>query len=699
MTISAIVVTALLLAGGWSTKPAEPATRGASSSVEDTAAHELAIPGAKINLFHGGGIAFATQDDLFPVRLDLEVRTTHGDRHGWAIGTEGREAPWSTGAQSASWTSEINGTRVQRTLDVKDSLVIVQDAFTNTGNVEVIVWPDYSVAASAPRAHIDAGGKASSIKLGLPENPLMLLNGDVLQLAIFPVDDLMRLHLRGWWNPEGAHYGPGPVLVAPGDTRLLETWFVPLADPSADYFDALNVVRERLGSNFRIEGPADFFDVTRNWELLHDHEALSAYVARKGLRIVALNPWLDYDHFDYRDGSFMDRNSYAEAMAFARDAFHTVDPNIKVLGNVQSCLVTLPDHITEALLDIMPPEHFRQAIFYANEEEAAILDRLDEEEFGPLFRAANGTPVLEVFYPYYQDHPPMLAAGVVPLPGSAQERALHDKVTFILDEVGLDGVYIDQFNMVLSHELRYTYDRFDGHTIDANRTTGNVTARYTDAALASIPVQQGLVEAVYSRGKFLLTNTAPATSSMHGLPAPRFVEVGNGAFDPLNIPDGEEPPYLTWMNRAMLDSPLGLGYWNPSNLGSAGEENYSRVIMKSIQTYLRHGLLYHLFLTDIPTDGPGAGAYGPLPHMFPITPVSLDKGTVTGEARIVTARNGTFAWEHDLAPRVLSFDMRGEPVLADARVIGGTGKWTVELLHDDWTLLSVIEPAPGGRSA
>ena len=113
--------------------------------------------------------------------------------------------------------------------------------------------------------------------------------------------------------------------------------------------------------------------------------------------------------------------------------------------------------------------------------------------------------------------------------------------------------------------------------------------------------------------------------------------------------------------------------------------------MKTVMAYLRYGVLYYHYCTELSAEGPGSGEYGPINHMFPITPVELHEGYIIGKERIITAVSGTFAWRNAQKPTVLVFDVTGMPTQADAKLTQKGGEWLVELKIEDWEQIAVVE--------
>jgi hypothetical protein len=259
------------------------------------------------------------------------------------------------------------------------------------------------------------------------------------------------------------------------------------------------------------------------------------------------------------------------------------------------------------------------------------------------------------------------------------------QVKFLIDEVGLDGFYIDEFSQGWSGGFK-VYTGWDGVSADVNAKTGKIVRKYTDASLVGAPVRVELVKYALDRGKTVVCNTFATAMAECGLGANRFSETW-GQFDPMATPTGQKPGGLTGLYRSNLGSPIGLGI-----LGHPEKHDTAQRLMKALVTYLRHGMVYyHYFLEDIPHEGEGSGEYGPVNHMMQITPVELGEGFIIGKERTVTCVSGTYAWNGVKAPTVLVFDMNGRRV--DFKpAVSETGKgWTVRLNLQDWAQIAVIE--------
>lgn len=191
----------------------------------------------------------------------------------------------------------------------------------------------------------------------------------------------------------------------------------------------------------------------------------------------------------------------------------------------------------------------------------------------------------------------------------------------------------------------------------------------------------------------MVTNTCPAAAELQALPVPRFMEA-EFSFLPLEIADGREPPLALYPAKGQLGGGLGLGC-RPGLRTENEKERYAQTITRCLIGYLRHGILFYHYVTDIPEEGPGSGEYGPTNHMFPITPQAIGKGWVDGRERVVTAVSGTWRRGGEAPPRLWRFDDRGREIpVGFAPRREGDG-WVIEASLRDWQEVLVIEaPAP-----
>ena len=477
--------------------------------------------------------------------------------------------------------------------------------------------------------------------------PLCMLNQAVVQLSQFALD---------------------------GGKSYTFKWAIYPLPPTGDAFVFINRVREDWGVNHTILGPCSFFAI--NWKLLDDPEGLKKYLKRKNLGVVMTSTWLDYDPgaLSYTPS----REEYKRRMQHAYRAFKAADPDIKVLGSIECDWVGIfPDKIKNG--DRLPGHKGgRSGAVRTTRAQTKILMEAGLPWQDSMKVGKDGHRLLEV---YTRRGKPQLALGVYPAAGNYHAKFLMEQAHFLAHEVGLDGFYIDEFSLYWVT----SYDRWDGHTVDIDVRTGKIIRKYTDASLAGIQPRLDLCKFAKFYNLVMVGNTYATTVAESRLPVMRFSETWS-RFDPHAVPKTGKPPFMPALARSQFGTMIGLGID-----GRSLKTGDAKSFMRSIILYLRHGMVYyHYYYPDLPETGPGSGEYGPINHMFPITPVRLFEGGIIGKERTITCVSGTYEWKHPYKPTVRVFGPDGRAKKGDFTLKRAKRTWTVELRINDWNEIAVI---------
>ena len=588
-----------------------------------------------------------------------------------------------------------------RTISFKGYRFSVTDVFTSLAqkDVGVIVRNRISAAGQSNRILIGGVPDSTEIESLMSENPTLLVSQTRSQVGLLAKDTVSRLQFQAQTDRNQVGFSLNGMAIPPAQSRILRWAVYPMH--CTDYFIFINQIRRDWKSNFTIFGPWDFFDVTSNSNLLQDTEKLRAYLKRKKLKVVALSPWLDYENFNLLTGKPMDRKEYKELMTRAVADFKAIDPDIRCIGCMEGNIVSLPLEAQKVLYEAIPLHLRKQGIHPFSDRMMELIKMVNLRWRDCLLTTPNGRYSYELYYRGEDKTFPMMAILVYAVPGNNQMIYWLDQAHFMMEEVGLDGVYIDQFSLAFATtpdysdptkiSQRYSYEQWDGLTVDIDPATGEIIRRYTDGAFVGVGARKALMEYVLSQGGIMIANTHCAAEELQSYPVVRFMEA-EWVFDPLKIGRGEEPPLHQHICKGHLDSPVALGF-RPERLGEEGQRNYAQVIMKSVITYLRHGLLWYHYVTDIPESGEGCGEYGPINRMFPLTPVELHKGWILGKERIVSCVSVDTFWEQDDKPVVRVFDLSGREEDHENRcqITREEGKWRISLKLEDWQKIAVVE--------
>jgi len=309
-------------------------------------------------------------------------------------------------------------------------------------------------------------------------NPSLFVSGRESALGVLGEDTLTRAQFDGRFSPGECGYVLEHFALPAGKSRTFRWALYPLG-AKADYFTFINGVRRDWGSNYTVEGPFEFGPRQGVWE---DPGRLKAYLKRKRLRIVAPGPWLDYDNGWLPLGMEKQRELYKEMMGAAKAAFRAVDPEIRVVGNIEGPIVSVPWQLSKALWEALPPDQRQKGYPKAfTEKQLELLDTLPFKQRDSLLHGPNGDTYYELYYRGPNGDLPLMAVIVYPAAGNGQMGFLLEQARFLMEETGLDGVYLDGECPV--RDGRYSYEKWDGVTVDIDRETGHIARRYTDCTL------------------------------------------------------------------------------------------------------------------------------------------------------------------------------------------------------------------------
>ena len=595
---------------------------------------------------------------------------------------------------------------LQRTVSLQGHRVLVADTLTSKAQEDVGVIVGNRISTRRPPREVLLAGTSGPLKefedlRVMAENPTLLVSQAASQLGLVAEDSISRLQFHGADCENGAQFSLDHMALLPGQSRVLRWAIYPMH--TADYFDFINRIRRDWNTNFTVPGPWDYIDVTARRSLIENTGEFRAYLERKRISVLPLTPWLDYDNFNYITRKPMERDEYKKYMVGIMRSIKAAAPDIKCLGCMEGNIVAPPYEVQKALYDAFPADIKKRAesgsgIF--NDGQMELLKGLDHRWKDCLLTTPEGRYVYELYFRGERMDFPMMAFNVYAAPGNGQEEYWLEQARFMLEEVGVDGIYADQFNLAFCTTTdyinkpgrisqRHSYERWDGLTVDLDPATGNIVRRYTDAGFVSIGARKALIDYVLSRTPTMVVNSHCAAEELQSRAIVRFLE-SEWFFDPLKLGRGEEPPAHRRMCQGQLDSPVALGY-RVERLGEQGVANYAKVVVKSVITLLRHGMLYYNFGTEIPQTGPGSGECGPINHMFPLTPVGLHKGWVEGEERTITAVSGSYRWSGSDKPQVHVFDVTGREKQAKSSLSRTGGGWEVDLELEDWEEVAVME--------
>jgi len=385
-----------------------------------------------------------------------------------------------------------------RAVEVNDSAVIIRDTFTNRTSENLPIMHRHEVSLGTRLKALWLSGLEQAALAGsanAPSNPTTFAATATSGIGLFPLDDVMRVHIANYGVDGTIGLADNNLVLPPGATYTAEWAIVPSDTP--DYWRFLNLARPLVGANFLIDGGFAFFragPLTDDWS---DDETKN-FITYKDAKYACAS--IDYPRYngEYPHGTAFQRinhDNYRDAFARRRELV----PGIQNLVYFH-CFIDVTED---------GPERFADS----------RLLRPDGVQ------ADYGQEVHRIY---------------LPMKDNTYGPAVAKNVDVILDEIKAEGVYWDE------HEYsRWTYhygEPWDGFTGDIDPTKMTVTRLKSSVTLLTEAWRVDLAKHILSRGP-LIGNGAPYTRAMADLKFPCFVETGS----------------ITHCAKAHFYSPVALG--------------------------------------------------------------------------------------------------------------------------------------------
>jgi Concanavalin A-like lectin/glucanases superfamily len=505
----------------------------------------------------------------------------------WAIETHPiDDTSWRVSAKGAFYT-------IERVVERRPAQVLVKDTITNTSGAALGIMLSNHIMPEDP---------ADLLAEMLP-NPSVFLQGPGQGIGIVALDDVYLEHHKTF-SSEGRHGIRDDMfgLEAAGSYTL--EWAV-YPNGTGDYYDFVNAARQEEGHVPTVEGGFAFTD--RRETPSEDYVSVRAlrYASIGCLGHVPDDPGLSLEGVEFVE--------YPEECALLKETIARTRaqyPDMKVMFHIAHSLYTTnkPD---ELFPDARTLNASRVQTDYGSQNTAYYAKYFSQARVDEGYR-------WYIFYPAMDNSfgPYML-----------------DAVDYMLDEIGANGMFADGFTH--GYGGRFTYDRWDGHTVEIDPATKTITRKLASVNLLAQGVLIEVIRRIEAAGGVVIANSYPGTRSIHREHILYCLETAAGG--------------KVCSRLHFAPSVIALG--NPSGLNS------DRDVYDDIRDKLEWGGLY--FYYGEKSVSPGTI----VTRMYPITVESIHAGIIRGQERIVTLRPGVYGWRGDNALHLVHyFDGRGEPV-------------------------------------
>ncbi|MBN2292649.1 MAG: hypothetical protein JXM70_09500 [Pirellulales bacterium] len=470
---------------------------------------------------------------------------------------------------------------LDRSIEVQPTRVMVKDTFTNTsGDVVGIILDN----------HINIRGDKGIVPTRM--NKLTAFVHDRQSgVGIIALDDLYQFQEKPRFADGLASLRNENFGLDKGASYTIEWAVYPTA--SDDYYDFINQVRKDEGLNRRVEGSFSFVPRRKPPEKSFMDLFNLKYISIGCLSNPPDDPTLGIEGIEFME--------YPQECRMLKQTFAQTKrmyPDVKIMFHVAHGLYAC-NNPEKRFPDSRVIRADGKQIMYGGDNPKYYSRYFSKEKVEQGWR-------WWIFYPTMENSF-----------GKAMLEVMH----YMVDELGVTGMWADGFisgyAYVDGNDGGYSYDHWDGHSVDIDPKTKLILRKKTCVPWVALPVLVKVVRIIAAAGGVTLTNEGPD-----------FVT-------PRSFWNEEVIASCEGSPKSVIALHLGRAPCSLSSAAKNAEESYRDILQK-----LEYGSLYFMYVHKMDHKTL-------LEHMYPITVESIHQGMVRGKERIVTKNSGVYSWPGD----------------------------------------------------
>ena len=564
-----------------------------------------------------------------PEKEPVSFSVTVDDNGGWTLNTNGASYPFHTriswphgefnhlggdGQSEPAWKVDIQNNTVspshgssdstaryrvdaagayytiRRNIEVFATHVVVEDKITNLTDKDLglLIYPDLPLKGRPLTGSRLAGYERTGRMVEMPHygGASVFVSDAHTGLGMVPMDDVFVVQSVLYVEDDVAGMGSEKFALPPKASYTLKWHVYPTGD--GDYWDFVNTFRKvenRIGTVDYAPGYVAFGPDNRHQVPTKD------YLEKRGIGLALLSVLgraADDPKVNIEGIEFMD---FPEEMAVTRQqalAIHRRHPGLKTMFHVAHSL-------------------------YATQNGNRFPDSKVITADGRHARWGTEPWPWWIYYP---------------TPGNSFHDALLKSVDVMMDQMDMDGAFVDGF--MLGYGGAWTYDgHWDQHSAIIDKQTKTIKRKVASVLLLMQPSMIEFARKVRDKGGIVIANGVVLTPSVANEKAIYFdAECQPG-------PECHLAPSVMSLANPPFDT--------------------EREIYEDMLEKLRWGVLYIYYNVRIPVTYPSLAA-----RQYPITFQEIRAGMVRGPERIVTMNNGIYGWPHQRDLHIVyPYDDRG----------------------------------------
>ena len=475
---------------------------------------------------------------------------------------------------------------IDRRIVLAANKLSISDKIRNLTNDDIgIIIDNHLSAEGKDFAACYLGGMKQWGRRDARSNPTTFVGKKNLGIGLVGMDDVYIVHGELYRDEHRAGILDNMFALAPNASYTMR-WSIYLVR-SEDYFDFINAVREDLGLNGRtVEG--NFAFIPRHNPPSKDlmNQLRPKYVSAPCLSHCADDPGISIEGIEFID--------FPKERAFLKKQFAELR---KLYPDVYFMF-----HIAPSLYATNRPERYADSRTIDSNGKPVVYTK-DRRQLAKYFSKERLDAGWEwhIFYPTLDN---------------SFGKAMLRSADVMADDIGAAGLFGD--NLMRHHGGRFTFDRWDGHTVEIDPKTKTIKRKFATIYLLSQNLVIAYCKKVASKGGAVICDGGPITMSF-----------------------AREAPVAAYTIETSSDRGCRHVHLTPFPT-ALGHPRFKPepCLYRDIQAKLNWGVLYFYYYGDL-------GRSTILSQMYPITIEEIHSGCIKGRERLITALSGPYGWPGD----------------------------------------------------
>ena len=577
---------------------------------------------------------------------------------------------------------------IRRHIVTYGNKVNIEDHYINKSDRIIGIITNYKFL-NFTSANATISGRQNSKEI-LAENPTILLSSKETSTGIYLNDEFSKINSKIKISKKNEISLYSNNLIIKPQNKYVKSFSIFNFNKKLSYYNFINFLREEFKVFSYIDGNLIWFDTFKHKNIIKEKALLKNLFNNYGVKYLIITPWLDYDNYNHSQNEKWNRSDFKKYLKKIKKVIKNIDPEIKLIAALQSNVINIKETIQNKIRK-NKSNVVQMGFHHYDLDIDELLDLgIKKEE---IITDHNNKILFETYYHdwKYENKQKLeeIALALKAYDNGHLFYKLIDQINFIIDEVGFDGIYIDQFNQhLISPKHTKSFDMQNVNIADINISSGEILKMGENITLNSYNFKKKIIDFALSKTQNIFFNTHHINDDFRKKPVIRFAE-GFWYFWVEKMWKNNSREFFSAKTffTSHLSTPVAL------SLGTIQKGDWQldphKALVKNLKFCIYNGnLMFFLDQNFLKLDN-SKGKINIFKKLYPIKIKEIYSGKIVGEKKIITLVDLSFSAEQIKDYNFFYFDENG--YLKEDKVIKLTKNNDKVIIHVEKGDILVLE--------